>query len=90
MGLEPMHAGATIRCVNHFTIAATIKMAGVVGIEPTLAVLETAVLPLNYTPTLLFIFKIKWWREQDSNLRTQRERIYSPPRLANFAIPPFY
>ena len=28
----------------------TLKMAGVVGIEPTLAVLETAVLPLNYTP----------------------------------------
>ncbi|SOB51801.1 Putative phage protein (fragment) [Dellaglioa algida] len=26
------------------------KMAGVVGIEPTLTVLETVVLPLNYTP----------------------------------------
>ena len=26
------------------------KLAGVVGIEPTLAVLETAVLPLNDTP----------------------------------------
>ncbi len=25
-------------------------MAGVVGIEPTLKVLETLVLPLNYTP----------------------------------------
>lgn len=25
-------------------------MAGVVGIEPTLMVLETIVLPLNYTP----------------------------------------
>ena len=25
-------------------------MAGVAGIEPTLTVLETAVLPLNYTP----------------------------------------
>ena len=25
-------------------------MAGVVGIEPTLTVLETVVLPLNYTP----------------------------------------
>ena len=49
MGIEPTSVGATIRCVNHF---ATIAMAGVTGIEPTLTVLETAVLPLNYTPTL--------------------------------------
>ena len=27
-------------------------MAGVVGIEPTLTVLETVVLPLNYTPAV--------------------------------------
>ena len=50
MGIEPTNVGATIRCVNHF---ATIAMAGVAGIEPTLTVLETAVLPLNYTPTYL-------------------------------------
>ena len=50
MGIEPTNVGATIRCVNHF---ATIAMAGVVGIEPTLTVLETAVLPLNYTRLLL-------------------------------------
>ena len=49
MGIEPTNVGATIRCVNHF---ATIAMAGVTGIEPTLTVLETAVLPLNYTPKL--------------------------------------
>jgi hypothetical protein len=24
----------------------------------------------------------EWWRGTDSNRRTQRERIYSPPRLA--------
>ena len=47
MGFEPTNAGTTIRCVNPF---ATIAMAGTVGIEPTLAVLETAVLPLNYAP----------------------------------------
>ena len=47
MGIEPTNAGATIRCVNHF---ATIAMAGVAGIEPTPTVLETVVLPLNYTP----------------------------------------
>ena len=50
MGIEPTNVGATIRCVNHF---ATIAMAGVAGIEPTLTVLETAVLPLNYTPIYL-------------------------------------
>src|SRR5699024_2734125 len=52
-------------------------LAGVVGIEPTSKVLETFVLPLNYTPILE-----KWWRGADSNCRTRWERIYSPPRLA--------
>ena len=76
MGIEPTSVGATIRCVNHFATTAIMKLAGVVGIEPTLEVLETSVLPLNYTPI------IKWWWGTDSNRRTQRERIYSPPRLA--------
>ncbi len=50
MGIEPTNVGTTIRCVNHFATIAIIKLAGVVGIEPTLEVLETSVLPLNYTP----------------------------------------
>ena len=51
MGIEPTSAGATIRCVNHFaTIAILIMKTGAAGIEPTLTVLETAVLPLNYAP----------------------------------------
>jgi hypothetical protein len=75
MGIEPTNLGATIRCVNHFATSAII-LAGVVGIEPTPEVLETSVLPLNYTPVL------RWWRGTDSNRRTLRERIYSPPRLA--------
>ena len=75
MGIEPTSVGATIRCVNHFATTAIIILAGVVGIEPTLEVLETSVLPLNYTP-------VRWWRGTDSNRRTLRERIYSPPRLA--------
>ncbi len=50
MGIEPTSAGITIRCVNHFATTALIKMAGVAGIEPTSKVLETFVLPLNYTP----------------------------------------
>ena len=52
MGLEPTNAGATIRCVNPFATTATLfNLAGAAGIEPTLTVLETAVLPLNYAPT---------------------------------------
>ena len=67
MGIEPTNAGITIRCVNHFaTTAIKIKMAGVVGLEPTLEVLETSVLPLNYTPIK------EWWRGADSNCRTRR------------------
>ena len=47
MGIEPTHARATIWCVNHFTTFA-ITSTRAVGIEPTLKVLETLVLPLNY------------------------------------------
>lgn len=50
VGFEPTHDGATIRCVNHFTIFAMLSMAGAVGIEPTLTVLETGVLPLYDAP----------------------------------------
>ena len=54
MGIEPTNVGTTIRCVNHFATIAIIKyLAGVVGIEPTPKVLETAVLPLNYAPECL-------------------------------------
>ena len=60
MGLEPTNAGATIRCVNPFATTAILFfteinkiMAGAAGIEPTLTVLETAVLPLNYAPKKL-------------------------------------
>jgi hypothetical protein len=55
MGIEPTYVGTTTRCVNHFATTAIFKecLAGVVGIEPTPKVLETFVLPLNYTPMLL-------------------------------------
>lgn len=49
VGFEPTHDGATIRCVNHFTIFAVV-MAGAIGIEPILTVLETGVLPLYDAP----------------------------------------
>ena len=38
--------------VCQFRHTGKIKQTGVVGIEPTLKVLETLVLPLNYTPKL--------------------------------------
>ena len=77
MGFEPTHAGATIRCVNHFATTAIEcnLMAGVVGIEPTSTVLETVVLPLNYTP-------INGGGGEIRTPEPERERIYSPPRLA--------
>ena len=49
-GIEPSNVGTTIRCVNHFATIAIVRLAGAVGIEPTLTVLETVVLPLNYAP----------------------------------------
>ena len=58
MGIEPTHARATIWCVNHFTTPAIILLTRAVGIEPTLKVLETLVLPLNYA---------RKWKGEDSN-----------------------
>ena len=76
MGIEPTNVGTTIRCVNHFaTTAIFFSLAGVVGIEPTPKVLETFVLPLNYTP----IYMVEGDGFEPPN---PRERIYSPPRLA--------
>ncbi len=78
-GIEPPNAGTTIRCVNHF---ATIAMlAGAAGIEPTLTVLETAVLPLNYAP-------INWWRMMDSNHRTRQRTDLQSAAFGHFANPP--
>ena len=52
-GIEPPNVGATIRCVSHFATTAAFLMAGAAGVEPTLTVLETAVLPLNYAPKMV-------------------------------------
>ena len=38
---------------------------------------KSVALPLGYGPKIF-----TWWRGTDSNRRTLRERIYSPPRLA--------
>ncbi len=75
MGIEPTSARATIWCVNHFATTAIFFGRG----------------SRNRTHTggfgdLCSTFKLcpckKWWRGTDSNRRTQREQIYSLPRLA--------
>ena len=73
MGIEPTRARATIWCVNHFTTFA-ISLTRAVGIEPTLKVLETLVLPLNYARNM---------EGEGFELPNLKERIYSPPRLAS-------
>ncbi len=51
----------------------TLSETGVVGIEPTSMVLETIVLPLNYTPIM---------EGAGFEPANPKERIYSPARLA--------
>ena len=71
-GIEPANVGSTNRCVNHFTTFA-ITATGVAGVEPTSTVLETVVLPLNYTPSM---------EGEGFEPSNPKERIYSPLRLA--------
>ncbi len=52
-----------------------LKLAGAVGIEPTLKVLETLVLPLNYAPKIM----VEGGGFEPPN---PKERIYSPSCLA--------
>ena len=75
MGIEPTHVSTTNRCVNHFT---TTAMAGVEGIEPPPTVLETVVLPLNYTPIMECIIKFQW-RGRESNPRHYELQSYALP-----------
>ena len=73
-GIEPPNVRATIWCVNHFTTPAIILLTRAVGIEPTLKVLETLVLPLNYARKM---------EGEGFEPPNPKERIYSPPRLAS-------
>lgn len=40
-------------------------MAGVLGIEPSSGVLETLILPMNYTPITLFIILYMYYKKQE-------------------------
>lgn len=46
-----------IKSISCFIFPSISFLAGVVGIEPTPKVLETSILPLNYTPTTLHSFR---------------------------------
>ena len=54
------------------------KWLGYLGSNQGMTESKSVALPLGYSPTKTK----KWWRGADSNCRTRRERIYSPPRLA--------
>ena len=49
-------------------------MAGVAGVEPTSAVLETVILPLNYTPMTLVHSST-----HPSGMQTKKGKIYHLP-----------
>ena len=83
MGIEPTNVGTTIRCVNHFATTAIITLAGTVGIEPTLEVLETSVLPLNYIP-----INYKWWRDGFEPPNPEGADLQSAA-FSHFATPPY-
>ena len=81
MGIEPTHARATIWCVNHFTTPAIILLTRAVGIEPTLKVLETLVLPLNYARKM---------EGEGFEPPNPKERIYQSAAFSLFATLPKY
>ncbi len=74
MGIEPTNVGTTIRCVNHFATTAIINGRGSRN--------RTHIKGFGDLRFTIKLYPYKWWWGTDSNRRTQRERIYSPPRLA--------
>ena len=77
VGIEPTYAGATNRCVNRFTNTAIIK-AGIVGVEPTLTVLETVVLPLNYIP-INGVDRIRTYEPEGADLQSAAFSLFATP-----------
>src|SRR5699024_6334866 len=86
VGFEPTRAGATIRCVNRFATTAIFKYMLIVDFHDENqnrgSRNRTHIKGLGDLRFTIRLYPEKWWRGRDSNSRTQRERIYSPPRLA--------
>src|SRR5699024_4667947 len=89
VGFEPTSAGATIRCVNRFATTAICKCTnlifivkiktGVVGIEPTSKVLETFVLPLNYTPKMVEGERFELPNPKGADLQSAAFSLFATP-----------
>ena len=80
-GLEPPTSRLSGVRSNHLSYKSIIKLAGVEGIEPSSTVLETAVIPFNYTPTVSKIVKKKikiFFYGAQSRNRTSDTWIFSP------------
>jgi hypothetical protein len=60
------------------------------GIEPTQPAWKAGTLPLSYTRTNTKQPIGKWWREQDSNLRTRTWADLQSAAFDRSAIPPGY
>ena len=75
VGIEPTNARATIWCVNHFATTAIIFYGR--GSRN-----RTHTKGFGDLRSTFKLYPYEWWRGTDSNRRTLRERIYSPPRLA--------
>ena len=73
MGIEPTHAGTTIRCVNHFTTTAILKCRGSRN--------RTHIKGFGdlYITIIRYPYQMEGGRFE---LPNPKERIYSPPRLA--------
>ena len=84
MGFEPTDAGATIRCVDRFATIA-IWLTGVVGLEPTLTVLETAVLPIELYPYMRVVEggRFELPNPMGADLQSAAFSHFATPPLAN-------
>jgi hypothetical protein len=73
-GFEPAHHGVKVRCLTTWLRP----------IDNTIVILPTLLKRIlsNWIWYQWCHYYLKWWRGTDSNRRTLRERIYSPPRLA--------
>src|SRR3989344_6007336 len=64
-----------------------IILAGAQGIEPLLLVLETSVLPLNYTPNISSrkIFKCAEWKRTEIHVMTMEDIMKVSPSVLKFS-----
>jgi hypothetical protein len=74
-GLEPVTPWLKVRCSTNWANG-SLQWLARLDSNQGMTESKSVALPLGYGPIC------SWWRGTDSNRRTLRERIYSPPRLA--------